>query len=59
MHGEISAKMAEAVCTSGAVKILLPIAKCNNINIIGIEEKPTAQHISEALGKIKAFICGT
>ena len=55
MHGEISAKMAEAVCTSAAVKILLPLAQYN-INIMGIAEKTMAQYIGEAVEKIKEIV---
>jgi len=54
MRGEISPDIAGAVCGSEAVKILIPVpaAKCN-INIMGVTEKPMAQYIAEAVGKIK------
>lgn len=52
MHGEISPAIAQAVCGSDAVKILIPITKCN-INIMGVTDKPMAQYISEAVEKIK------
>lgn len=56
MRGEISPAIANAVCESEAVKILIPIpvpmAKCN-INIMGVTEKPMAQYITEAVEKIK------
>ena len=56
MRGEISPDIANAVCGSEAVKILIPIpvpmSKCN-INIMGVTEKPMAQYITEAVEKIK------
>jgi len=54
MRGEISPAIAAAVCESEAVKILIPVpvSKCN-INIMGVTEKPMAQYITEAVGKIK------
>jgi hypothetical protein len=57
MRGEVSAKIANAVCESEAVKILIPVpaAKCN-INIMGVTEKPMAQYISEAAEKIREMI---
>jgi len=53
MRGEISPAVANAVCQSGAVKVLIPVpaAKCN-INIMGVTEKPMAQYIAEAVEKI-------
>ena len=56
MLGEITARIAEAVSTSDAVKILLPTSKCNAI-IAGLKDQPTAQLIDEIpdiLKKIKA-----
>ncbi|MCL2771781.1 MAG: DUF3842 family protein [Oscillospiraceae bacterium] len=55
MHGEISPNIANAVCESDAVKILIPISKCN-INIMGVTDKPMAQYISEAVEKIREFL---
>ena len=56
MRGEISPSIANAVCESDAVKILIPVpmSKCN-INIMGVSEKPMAQYITEAVEKIKEF----
>jgi hypothetical protein len=39
MHGEISPKMAEAVSSSPAHKILLPVDKCN-VTVLGVADKP-------------------
>ena len=52
MHGEISPKMAEAVSSSPAHKILLPIDKCN-VTVLGVADKPVQAYISELAEKIK------
>jgi len=46
MHGEISPKMAEAVSSSPAHKILLPVDKCN-VTIVGVDNKPIQVYINE------------
>jgi hypothetical protein len=46
MLGEISPRMAEAVSSSDAVKILIPSSKYNAM-IIGVKDQPTAQSINE------------
>jgi len=53
MHGEISPKMAEAVSSSPAHKILLPIDKCN-VTIVGIDNKPIQEYINEITAILKA-----
>ena len=50
--GEITPKMAAAVGSSCAKKILLPVNKCSNI-IIGAEGKSTSELIDEAIAKIR------
>ena len=50
--GEITPAMATAVGQSEAIKILLPVNKCNNI-IIGTDNKTTSELIDEAIEKIK------
>jgi hypothetical protein len=52
MHGEISPKMAEAVSSSPAHKILLPIDKCN-VTILGVADKPIQSYITEIVPKLK------
>ena len=52
MHGEVSPAMAQAVATSPAHKILIPIDKCN-ITIAGIQEKPSGTYIDAAFEEIK------
>jgi len=52
MHGEISPKMAEAVSSCRAHKILLPIDKCN-VTVLGVADKPAQAYINEIVNKIK------
>ena len=51
MHGEISPKMAEAISSSPARKILVPIDKCN-VTILGVADKPIQSYISEIVKTI-------
>ena len=46
MLGEISPRIAEAVSSSKAVKILIPTAKCN-VMLVGLADRPLAQYIDE------------
>jgi hypothetical protein len=46
MLGEISPRIAEAVSGSEAVKVLIPVSKCNAI-VAGVRDMPTAQYIDE------------
>jgi len=55
MHGEISPKMAEAVSSSPAHKILLPIDKCN-VTVLGTANKPIQSHMDEIVKKIKIAV---
>jgi len=48
MHGEISPKMANAVSSSLAHKILIPIDKCS-ITVTGVSSSPIQAHIAEAI----------
>jgi acyl-coenzyme A synthetase/AMP-(fatty) acid ligase len=52
MHGEISPKMAEAVSSSPAHKILLPIDKCN-VTVLGVADKSVQSYITEIVPKLK------
>jgi hypothetical protein len=54
MHGEISPKMAEAVSSSPAHKILLPIDKCN-VSVVGVTDKPVQSYIGEIAQKIQLY----
>jgi prephenate dehydrogenase len=48
--GEVTPPMAQAVCQSGASKVLVPISKCNII--IAAPELTLADHIKIAVDKI-------
>lgn len=50
--GEITPAMATAIGQCEAIKILLPVNKCNNI-IIGTKDKSTSDLIEEAIDKIR------
>ena len=52
MHGEISPKMAEAISSSPAHKILLPIDKCN-VTVLGVIEKPVQAYIGELISRLR------
>lgn len=55
MMGEISPKMAEAVASSKAKKLLLPISKCN-FEIIGLESYQLKQLFDELVEKVKIIL---
>ncbi|MCL1909169.1 MAG: DUF3842 family protein [Holophagaceae bacterium] len=51
MHGEISPRMAAAVSSSAACKILIPMDKCN-ATVLGVADRPVQEYINEIAGKI-------
>lgn len=53
MYGEISPKMANAVSSSNAHKILLPVAKCN-MTVLGLVERPINFYLSEIINVIRS-----
>jgi quinolinate synthase len=55
MHGEISPKMAEAVSSSPAHKILLPVDKCN-VTVLGVPDRSIQSYIIEITNKIREKI---
>lgn len=50
--GEITPKMAAAIGSSSAKKVLLPVNKCSNI-IVGVGNKSTSSLIAEAIEIIR------
>lgn len=52
LFGEVTPKMAEAIGSSNAKKVLIPVNKCNNI-IVGVGEKSTSTLIAEAIDTIR------
>ncbi|EOD00286.1 DUF3842 family protein [Caldisalinibacter kiritimatiensis] len=55
MMGEVSPKMAEAIASSEALKLLLPINKCN-INVVGVEAKKLSSLFDEICEKVKQIL---
>lgn len=55
MMGEISPKMAEAISSSDAKKLLLPVSKCN-IDIIGLDNLQFKTIFNELLQTIKKIL---
>jgi aspartate-semialdehyde dehydrogenase len=53
MMGEITPKIAEAIATCRAKKVLIPIIDNEDIIILGIEKKPLFLAIKDAIQKIK------
>ena len=52
MLGEVTPKMAEAVTSSPAIKILLPLSQ-ESVEIVGIIKEPLPHLVQEAVEKIK------
>lgn len=55
MMGEISAKMSEAIASSHARKLLLPVSKCN-IEVIGLEQLQFKIIFNELTNTIKRIL---
>lgn len=55
MMGEISPKMSEAVASSSAKKLLLPVSKCN-IDVIGLENMQFKTIFNEMISTIKKIL---
>ena len=55
LMGEITPEMAVSVGQSDAVKVLLPVNKCQTI-IIGTQQKTRVQLVEEAIRQIKALL---
>ena len=53
--GEVSARMAEAVGSSNACKILIPLNRCD-VLIPGVEDKSTGELLEDALKMIRAIM---
>ena len=55
MLGELTPKMATAIGSSSAYKVLLPINRCH-IHVVSINELSLSQHIDNAVAEIKRYI---
>lgn len=52
MLGEVTPKMAEAVTSSPAIKILLPLSQ-ESVEIVGVVKEPLPHLVQDAVGKTK------
>ncbi|MCL2753120.1 MAG: DUF3842 family protein [Defluviitaleaceae bacterium] len=52
MHGEVTAKMAEAITASNAHKILIPVDKCS-ITVLGAKQSTLAEYLLEIIRYLK------
>ncbi len=55
MFGEITPKMAEAISSSEASVILIPMNRCH-ATVVGVEEKKLADYIDEVVDRIQQMI---
>ena len=57
MLGEITDKMAVAVGRANAVRILIPMNKCDNL-VAGVGNSNTRILIEDALAKLRSIVTG-
>ena len=55
LFGEVTAKMAAAVGQSRAVKLLVPINKCNN-RIVGVEDLSVSELVERTIAEIEKTV---
>ena len=53
--GEVTPAMAQAVGQSDAVRVLVPMNRCDTL-VAGVGDKPTGELIDDAVGKIVALL---
>ena len=58
MMGELTAKMAEAIASSSARKILLPINQ-EGVEVIGIAKEPLPHMVEAVVERIKEIVAGS
>lgn len=54
MLGELTPKMAEAIGSSEAYKILLPLNRCH-IHVVSVQNAPLGQHIEGMVAEIRRY----
>ena len=57
LYGEVTAKMAVAVGQADAVRILIPVNKCENI-VAGVRDLKIAEMIDDVIMKIENIVRG-
>lgn len=55
MMGEISPKIAAAISQSPAVKVLIPLNRCN-LQVCGLSDKPLSAMLDDAVADIRRLI---
>ncbi len=55
MMGEVTPKMSEAVCSSNAEKILIPLTQ-ENVSIVGVQGEPLPHMVIKAVNKLKEIL---
>ena len=55
LYGEVTAKMAVAVGQADAVRILLPVNKCDNL-VAGVADTTMSAIIEDVIEKLNAFL---
>lgn len=54
MLGELTPKMAEAIGSTEAYKVLLPLNRCH-IHVVSVQEAPLGQHIDGMISEIRRY----
>lgn len=57
LTGELTASMANAISTSKAYKVLIPLNKCN-VHIAGVINEPLPHYIDDSIKIIKKIVGG-
>lgn len=55
MLGELTPKMAEAIASSRALKVLLPLAQ-ENVRLIGVRREPLPHYVEELVETLKEIL---
>jgi len=55
LYGEVTSKMAVAVGQADAVKVLLPVNRCNNI-VAGVSDLSVTVIIDDVIAKVKGLV---
>jgi hypothetical protein len=55
MMGELTPRMAQAIASCGARKVLLPLNRCG-LFVAGVSPRPVEQSISDAVETIRSFM---
>ncbi|MFZ5642303.1 MAG: DUF3842 family protein [Bacillota bacterium] len=56
MLGEMTPSMANAICSSRAAKVLIPLTR-SGVDIVGVKQEPLPHMIEELVARVKE-ICG-